>query len=130
MSYAAPAEPLADPIVIVAIIGFFQAITLAFLTWLLARVGRIKKDTAETKDQVVNHHPKSPNMRVENDRRHEETRRWFTAILKRMNTMERNVHNRVDGIAGTVDELLTGFLENRERIEDIEKTNGGKKHER
>lgn len=111
-------HPAMNPMVWVAIIGAFQAITLAFLTWIFARVGSVKKAAIETKDQIVNHHPKSPNFRDENDKRHNETRGWFNLLLGKLNRMDKTL----DAQGETIDQLLTGFLENRERIEDIEDT--------
>lgn len=117
-----------DPIVVVAVIGFIQAVTLVLLSWLLARVGRVKKDAAETKEQIVNHHPKQPNYREQQDARHEETRKWFLTLFKKIGTVEKELHKRIDNVNETANELLTGFIENRERIESLEDTTSkGKK---
>lgn len=102
-------------LIIVSLIGFVQVLTLEF-------VRRNKKDVKAVKDQIVNHHPKSPNFRDENDKRHSETRSWFTLLLRKTSSIEK----RLDSQDETLDELLTGFLENRERIEDIESTQQSK----
>jgi hypothetical protein len=116
-------EVFQNPLVTVAVIGFLQAVTLTLLSWMLSKISKVKKDGEATRDQIVNDHPKTPNFREENDRRHEETRGWFTTLFKQNNT----ITNRLDKHGELLDELTTGFLQNRERIEDIEQSGGGKK---
>lgn len=67
----------------VALIAFAQAVTLALIGIVAARVGRVRRDatatrqdTAAVRDQIVNDHG-DINFRDENDRRHGETRRWW-----------------------------------------------------
>ena len=66
--------------VLIALIGGVQAITLGVLGILAKRVGNVRRDTAATRDQVVNHH--DTNFREENDSRHDETRSWFRELRR------------------------------------------------
>lgn len=97
--------------IIIAVIGAVQAVTIA----LIARQG---KNTKAVRDQIVNHHPTQPNFREENDSRHAETRSWFRALFTKMVHLER----RMSVVESQQDTLMTGFMENRSRIEDIEDT--------
>lgn len=113
-------NPWEHPTVLVAVISATQVIILAVLGWLFKRIGTIKKDSAATKEQIVNHHPSQPNFREENDKRHNETRGWFSALFRQQAATNR----RLDAHGVLLDDLTTGFLENRERIENIEDTQG------
>lgn len=100
-----------------------QAITIAIAGMVLKQGHTIRTASIATKEQIVNDHPKQPNFREENDRRHAETRGWFTLLLRKVTTLERQQESH----GATLDELMTGFLENRERIESIEDTAKGER---
>lgn len=106
----------------VAVIGgtslILSAVTASLLGFVFSRLGKIRKDTKETSKQIVNDHG-DRNFRDENDGRHAQTLRLFGTVNSKL--------NRIEDMNGA---LLTGWFENRVRIEDIEDTLGGrKKHE-
>lgn len=109
-------------VVLVAIIGFAQAVTLAILGIVSSKLQSIKKDASATRDQIVNHHPKTPNFRDENDRRHAETRRWFAGLVSRITSMESAFNSRLDNVEGYITELIQLGGENRDRIKSLENT--------
>ena len=92
--------------VLIALIGGVQAITLAVLGILAKRVGNVRRDTAATRDQVVNHH--DTNFREENDSRHGETLGLFREVrrdlggiredIRGLRSDHRALTRRVDGI--------------------------------
>ena len=109
---------MSDPIA-VAIIGATQAIIVTLIGVLFSRVGKVRRDAAATRDQIVNHHPDQPNFREENDTRHAETRGWF-----------RDLKRDIGGIR----EEMRGMRETDraqerriQRLEDIEITDQGRK---
>lgn len=108
--------------VLIAIILAMQAILVALIARTDVRLTKIKRATEATKDQIVNHHPEQPNMREENDSRHEETKRWFSTVFNRLVNFERRVNNKLEKVEKDVNDLMEGFLENRDRIEDLEDT--------
>lgn len=116
-----------DSNVLIAIIGagslIINTVVASVLGVVLKRTKDIRDDASATKEQIVNHHAEHPNFREENDRRHEETRKWFAALFRKINKVEHTVHSRIDNISNEVSDLLTGFIENRERIERLENKN-------
>lgn len=106
-------EPLisSGALIVIAVIGAIQAISIAFISRQSNKQKRIAADVKDVRDQIVNHHPKAPNFRDENDGRHEETRRWF-----------RTLQGDIEEIKLTQKMLVEGFLANRKRIQDIEDT--------
>lgn len=94
--------------VLIALIGAVQVVTVTVLTILAKRVGSVRRDTAATRDQVVNHH--ETNFREENDSRHDETRGWFRELrrdvggiredIRGLRSDHRALTRRVDGIQG------------------------------
>lgn len=104
------------------VLALIQAVTLGLLTLVVKRSKRIKEDVADTKDQVVNHHPQQPNFRDQQDTRHNETRNLFARMMKELKQVERHLSKRLGNVEKLADDLATGFLQNRERIEDIERT--------
>lgn len=109
-------------LVIVALIGFAQAVTLTILGFLFKRLDKVKKDTEATKDQIVNHHPTQPNFREESDRRHDETKRWFSGLAKLIRTVESSLNTRMHDVEKAVTDLVELGTENRQRIIHLEDT--------
>lgn len=70
---------MTDP-VLVSLIGFAQAVTVAFVGILAVRLGRVRRDTTATREHVVNDH--STNFRDENDTRHRETLSLFREVRR------------------------------------------------
>lgn len=110
--------------VLISFIGSITLIINALIATIsgiiLQKLRKTNRSVEATKEQILNHHDPSPNYREQQDLRHEETRRWFTTIFRKINKVEENVNERFDSISSTVDELITGFLANRERIEKLE----------
>lgn len=104
--------------VLIALIGAFQAISLPILAFILKRLSTVRNDARATKDQIVNHHPETPNFRDENDRRHAETKSWFRLLFNR----QEKLFQKVESMETTQTELIGMALENRERIERTEDT--------
>lgn len=98
----------------IACITGVQAIMLAILGIIAKRVGKVRRDTTATREQVVNHH--DTNFRDENDSRHAETRGWFGELrsdiggirseIRGLRSDHRALSRRVDRIQqkGTHDE--------------------------
>ncbi|WP_341935508.1 hypothetical protein MRBLWO14_001160 [Microbacterium sp. LWO14-1.2] len=63
-----------------ALIAGTQAILVAVIGVLGVRIGKVRRDTTATREQVVNHH--ETNFREENDSRHDETRGWFRDLRR------------------------------------------------
>lgn len=92
--------------VLIALIGGVQAATVGVLGILAKRVGNVRRDTAATRDQVVNHH--DTNFREENDSRHDETLGLFREVrrdlggiredIRGLRSDHRALTRRVDGI--------------------------------
>lgn len=81
--------------VILGVIGFVQVVVLAMLAIILKRAETTKKDVAATKEQIVNDHSKNPNFREENDRRHDETRKWVGQLRRQQTDTNRRLR-RID----------------------------------
>lgn len=111
-----------DTEVLVAIVGAAQAVTLGVLGLLGARLSKVQRDASATRDQIVNHHPKTPNFRDENDKRHAETKRWFNGLWLKINSMETAFNTRLDNVESYVTELIQLGGENRDRIKSLEDT--------
>lgn len=104
---------MSDP-VLIAIVGCIQAVTVAIVGVLAVRIGKVRRDTTATREQVVNHH--ETNFREENDSRHAETRGWFRDLrrdvggiredIRGLRADHRALSRRVDTIQqkGTPDE--------------------------
>ena len=112
-----------DSNVVVALIVATQAIILSVLGFIFKRLSTVKNDARATKDQIVNHHPETPNFRDENDRRHAETKGWFALLFKRQD----KIFERMDNVESMNEQLLEYALENRVRIENVEDTQKGSK---
>lgn len=66
--------------VVIALIGCAQAVTVAIVGVLAVVIGKVRRDTTATREQVVNDH--STNLREENDGRHAETAGWFRELRR------------------------------------------------
>jgi hypothetical protein len=107
--------------VILGVVGFVQVVVLAMLGIILKRAETTKKDVRDTKEQIVNDHPKTPNYRDENDSRHAETRNWFWALWNQQARINKKLEEQDDMLVY----LATGYDSNRGRIEDLE---NGREH--
>lgn len=105
-------------VVVLGIIGFVQAVVIAMLGIILKRAESTKKDVAATKEQIVNDHPKQPNFREENDRRHDETRKWFWALWRTQETTNKKLEEHDDMLVY----LANGYRGNRSDIDEIQDT--------
>jgi len=76
--------------VLIALIGCVQVVTVTVLGILAKRMGNVRRDTAATRDQVVNHH--ETNFREENDSRHDETRGWFRELRRDVGGIREDIH--------------------------------------
>lgn len=84
--------------VLVAIIGGAQAVIIAFVGVLNARIGRVSKDSAATRAQVENDH--STNLREEADDRHKETRGLLHGLARDIGGIRQELrqgHERMQG---------------------------------
>lgn len=72
---------MSDPIA-VALITATQAVVVALIGVLFTRLGKVRRDAEETRNQIVNDHPAQPNFRDENDERHAETRSWWDEVRR------------------------------------------------
>jgi len=103
----------------VAVIGggslILSGVTASLLGFVFSRLGKIRKDTKATSHHIVNDHG-NKNFREENDGRHAETLQLFSTVNQTL--------IRIEDMNAA---LLTGWWENRERIEDIEDTLGGRR---
>lgn len=70
---------MSDP-VLISIVGCIQAVTVAIVGVLAVRIGKVRRDTTATREQVVNDH--TTNLREENDGRHAETASWFKELRR------------------------------------------------
>ncbi len=115
-AFASPGD-IPEPIIsngaliVIAVIGAFQAITIALISRNNSKTRRIDSDVQQVKDQIVNHHPKSPNFRDENDGRHAETKRWI-----------KDLSDKMDNVTRLTEMLYDGYVSNRRRIQSIEDT--------
>lgn len=98
-------------VIVVAVLGAMQAITLTLINRNSKRskrteeaVTEVGKDAKAAKEQVVNNH--DTNLREENDKRHSETLRWFSALSAKFDRQENRLDRyalRLDGIAADMD---------------------------
>lgn len=87
-----------------------QKATVSTVTEVKKKTEEIKGKTEEIHGQTVNHHPAAPNMREENDGRHAEIMRVLT-----------HQGHKIGRQGDMIDELLILGLENRYKIEALEK---------
>lgn len=80
--------------VLIALIGCAQAVTVAFVGVLTVRMGKVRRDTTATREQVVNDH--STNFRDENDSRHAETRGWFRELRRDVGGIRKDIRQLRD----------------------------------
>jgi len=102
--------------VLIALIGCTQAVLVALVSVLAVRVGRVQRDAAATREQVVNDH--STNMREENDTRHNETRSWFRDLRRDIG----GIREELRGLRST-DRALDKRIQQLEEIEITEGKN-------
>lgn len=97
-----PPEIIANPAVVSTAITTLGVVIVAGFGYLGNRiskikgdVGQVKKDAAAARYQVENDHIDEHghpiNMRVENDSRHAETKKWFDGLSDQMQTITRDV---------------------------------------
>lgn len=81
----------------VALIYAVQGITVALLGAVAVRLGKVRRDAAAVRDQVVNDHydddGKPIIMRDENDRRHNETKGWFAELRRDIGGIRRDIRD-------------------------------------
>lgn len=80
--------------VLIALIGCAQAVTVAFVGVLSVRIGKVRRDTTATREQVVNDH--TTNFREENDSRHNETRGWFRELRRDVGGIRQDIRQLRD----------------------------------
>lgn len=80
--------------VLVALIGSAQVVTVTLLGILAAQLGKVRRDSTATREQVVNHH--TTNFRDENDSRHRETRGWFNDLRRDVGGLRKDIRQLRD----------------------------------
>ncbi|MDF2826860.1 MAG: hypothetical protein K0R01_143 [Mycobacterium sp.] len=68
--------------VTVAVVGVVGPVIILSIRKVRRSTEAVAEDAAATREQVVNHHPRAPNLREENDGRHAETLRLFQEVRK------------------------------------------------
>lgn len=109
-------------LVIVTSIGAIQAVTLALIGLVAARLGRVRKDTQASRWQLENEHKRPDgtpiNVREELDERHGAVIRglqWLAAQYQQL-TLD------IGGLRGEVRSLRDEVQDNRDDIEALEDT--------
>ena len=100
-------------VIVIAILGFMQAVTLAVLALLSKRTNKVAKDSEETHAQIVNHHPNTPNYRVESDTRYSETMEWFSTLSSKIDSQSIRLTRAVKRIDKLEDETESQYVPRR-----------------
>ena len=99
--------------VTLAILGFMQAVTLGALALLSKRTNKVAKNSEETHAQIVNHHPNTPNYRVENDSRYNETMEWFATLSSKIDSQGIRLTRAVKRLDKIEDEMEPSYVSRR-----------------
>lgn len=110
--------------IVAGLLIILNSVVVVSLPVLYKRIGIVKEevrtvrsDVKETKEQVVNDHG-DRNFRDENDSRHAETLNLFDQQNQKFDTIIKTQSDHEDLLGY----LITGYVENREDIDELERT--------
>lgn len=89
---------------LIAVLAGVQAVMVAAIGAGALSLRKVRADTVATREQVVNHHPESPNFREESDGRHAETLALFREVRRDIGGIRSDLR-AIGGRLSTLEEL-------------------------